>query len=142
MNYPPLVQYASEADYRTHFERVYCRGPITTFDGISVRFRRCQFDHGFFESSQRNRVKDLFSTQRAERIDWIKATLQDPNSDRFVGWDRNSRTYDNTRRVALVQWDYVVVIALTGSVSAQFVTAYVVDTPNSLARIRRSPRWT
>ena len=58
MNYPSLVRYATQAEYRVHFERVYCRGPIQTFDHIAVRFRKKDFDHCFFESSKRDRVKD------------------------------------------------------------------------------------
>jgi hypothetical protein len=65
MEYPPLVQYSTEAEYRSHYENVYCCGPITTFDGIKVRFRKEQFDHCFFESSKRDGSKDQFSLLRA-----------------------------------------------------------------------------
>lgn len=141
MAYPPLVSYKTIDEYRAHFERMYCRGPVTTFDGIAVRFRKGCFAHCFYESTRRNRVKDVFSVQRAERIDWIRATLQDPNADMHVGWDGKKKRYDRSHRVALVVGDYVVVIRLTGSKSAEFVTAYVADSPSTLAKIKRSPKW-
>ena len=75
MIYPSLVYYQTIAEYRSHYKRVYCQKPIRTFDGIAVRFRNDIFDHCFFESTQRNQVKDVFSNTRAKRIDWIKAAL-------------------------------------------------------------------
>lgn len=142
MAYPPLVQYETEQEYRSHFERVYCCGPLQCFDGIAVRFRKNDFDHCFFESSNRDGVKDQFSTLRAERIDWIKAALQDGQADLFVGWDRTKRRYDHGRRVTLVMGNYVVVIRLTGKLKARFVTAFVADSQRTLDRIKRSPKWT
>ena len=140
--YPPLLELADEAAYRMRFEALYCRGTIATFDVIQVRFRKTDFDHCFFESSQRNRVKDTFSDLRAKRLEWIQVALQDVSAQRFVGWDRDTKTYDKHRRVTLVCGDYVVVIALKGLASAIFVTAYVVDTPKSLQSIQKSPLWT
>jgi hypothetical protein len=140
--YPPLLVLPSEADYRTHFEASYCRMTVFTFDGLMVRFRKDDFDHCFFESTQRNRIKDRFSTLRAERMDWIKAALADPNADRFIGWDRDTRQYRKDRRVTLVCGDYVVVISLIDAQRARFITAYVADTPNSLQKLKAAPRWT
>jgi len=145
--YPPLVKYATPDQYRDHFERVYCRGPITTFDGIAVRFRKGKFAHDFYESSKRDKIKDRFSWKRAERIDWIKAALEDPNSERYEGWDRERKRYDSGRRVAVVMGNYVVVIALIGPKDADFLTAYVADAvsrrgqPSTLDMIRRGPKW-
>jgi hypothetical protein len=141
MTYPPLVHYSDEKDYRAHYERVYCMCPICTFDGIRVRFRKEKFGHCFFKSMHRNGIKDSFSTSRAERIDWIKATLQDPNAELFEGWDKERKRYDATRRVALVMGNYVVIIRFTGSSSAEFVTAYLVDTDENLKKIKSSPRY-
>jgi hypothetical protein len=135
------VHYKTEAEYISHYNRVYCQGPIITFDGISVRFRKNRFNHCFYESTKRNQIKDIFSTQRAERIDWIKAALQDPNADLHVGWDRKKKRYDASHRVALVVSNYVVVIRLSGNLSGQFVTAYIADTPSTLAKIKGSPKW-
>jgi hypothetical protein len=139
--YPPLLTLADEAAYRVRFEAIYCTGAVTTFDGIAVRFHKRDFDHCFFESSQRNRIKDSFSQLRAERLEWIAVALQDATADRFQGWDRDSKTYDKTRRVTLVCGNYVVVIALTEAKSARFITAYVADTPSTLAKLKTSPRW-
>lgn len=142
MGYPALVLYQTEQEYRIHFERMYCRGELQCFEGIMVRFRKKDFAHCFFESSNRDGVKDQFSRQRAERIDWIKAALQDGQADIFVGWDRSKRRYDHSRRVTLVMGDYVVVIRLTGQKKAVFVTAFVADSAMTLDRIKGSPRWT
>lgn len=139
--YPPMLKLADEAAYRTRFEEIYCVGAITTFDGIAVRFQKRDFDHCFFESSQRNRSKDTFSPLRAERLEWIAVALQDAAADRFMGWDRDSKTYDKTRRVTVVCGNYVVVIALRGATTARFITAYVADTPSTLAKLKTSPRW-
>lgn len=147
MVYPPLVRYPSEDEYRRHFEHVYCREPIVTFDGIKVRFRKDQFKHSFYESSRRNAIKDQFSVPRAERIDWIKAALEDPASERYVGWDNRKKRYDKKRRVAIVMGNYVVIIRLKNASSAFFVTAFVADTlttptPHStIDQIRKGPKW-
>ncbi len=89
MQYPPLVRYESEAQYRKHFEQAYCSGEILTFDNMPVRFKKLDFDHAFYES--RKTKDDTFSLKRAERIDWIKAALEDPNSERYVGWDNKRK---------------------------------------------------
>ncbi len=141
MVYPPLVQYGTEHEYRSHFESMYCCGALPCFDGIAVRFKKKDFDHCFFESSNRDGVKDQFSTLRAERIDWIKAALQDGHADIFVGWDKKRRRYDHGRRVTLVMGNYVVVIRITDGKKASFVTAFVADSQQSLNRIKGSPRW-
>lgn len=144
MPYPPLVQYPSISDYRAHWIRVYCAEPIMTFDGIAVRFRRDKFPHYFFESSGRDGNKDQFSSKRAERIDWIKATLEDTSAELFVGWNNDKRRYDPGRRVAVVMDDYVVIVALTSNITADFITAFVADSTgksSTLEKIRRGPRW-
>jgi len=146
VTYPPLLNLANEAAYRVHFETTYCQGPIRTFDGIEVRFRKSDFDHCCFESSRRNGVKNKFSPKRAARLDWIKAALEDPSSERYQGWDKNRKRHDPNRRVTLVMGNYVVVIAIKGQNQADFVTAYVADTAgrpgraSTVDKIRRSPR--
>lgn len=140
MTYPPLINYNSEHEYRKHFEKIYCQEPITTFDGIAIRFKKQDFDHAFYESVASK--DDTFSWQRAERIDWIKAALEDPNSSRFIGWDNSKKRYDIKRRVALVNGNYVVVIAITGRDKGRFITAYIADTGRTLQMIQQSPPWT
>jgi hypothetical protein len=139
MPYPPLVKYLSEQKYRQHFEDVYCKQPLLTFDGISVRFRKSHFDHAFFES--KNAKDDTFSMIRAERMDWIKAALEDPNSDRFVGWNNRLKRYDNRRRVTVVLRNYVVIIGVTNKGAGFFITAFVADSDRTLSLIRKGPRW-
>ncbi|MGR3319956.1 MAG: hypothetical protein ACUZ8O_15925 [Candidatus Anammoxibacter sp.] len=147
MPYPSLINYRAEAEYRLHFERVYCKGTIEIFDGISVRFRKNMFNHCFFESSRRDKNKDLFSIKRAERIDWIKAALLDSKSGRYIGWDGNRKSYSKSRRVTIVMENYVVVIQLIGEKKANFVTAYMADIKgrdggfSTIEKIRRGPKW-
>lgn len=137
MALPPLVQYHTEQEYRQHFERIYCRQPIKTFDGIMVRFRKGMFDHCFFESIHAK--DDTFSQRRAERIDWIKSVLQDANAELREGWDNKKKCPAKDRRVAVVVNNYVVIIRIRG-VKADFVTAFVV-TGNSIRKIRTNPLW-
>lgn len=139
MPYPPLVFYTSEPEYRAHFEKAYCLGPIVTFDGIPVRFQKKDFDHAFFESIHSK--DDTFSPKRGQRIDWIQATLLDPASDRYIGWDSKKKRYDSTRRVAVVQENYVVVIAIKRNGEGRFITAYVADTSRTIQMIRQGPKW-
>jgi hypothetical protein len=137
--YPFFLCFNTIPEYRRHFESVYCKGPVMTFDGIPVRFRKNDFDHAFFETiSQKD---DTFSKKRAMRMDWILAALQDAGAERYVGWDKKKKRYDSLRRVTLVKQDYVVVIALDKKGGANFITAFVADTPRTLVMIRKSPVW-
>jgi predicted amidophosphoribosyltransferase len=34
-------------------------------------------------------------------MDWIQAALQDPESERYQGWDRDKKRHDKSRRVAI-----------------------------------------
>lgn len=143
MALPPLVHYETVAEYRAHYERVYCRGNIQTFDGIRVYFAASKFGHMFYESTARDGQKDAFSPIRAQRIDWIKSTLEHQHAALYEGWDKVARGYDSTRRVAVVYEDFVVVVAMglkqDGTLKANFVTCYQAD--NSIGKIRTSPAW-
>ncbi len=142
MPMPPLLSLDCEADYRAHFERVYCKGSIMTFDGILVRFRKRDFDHCCFESDRGTRNKAHFFWQRAERLDWIWAALQDPDADLRVGWDRARQQYDRTRRVTIISANYIVVISIiAGQNAARFITAYLADSEATVRKIKRSPKW-
>lgn len=142
MSFPPLVKYESEAEYRKHYIETYCVTPVTTFDGYRVIFARARFDHAFYISTQRNEVKDDFSKDRAERIDWIKYALENPSSDLRVGWDKVRKRYDPNYRVAIIMGNYIVVISISSKErkEAFFVTAYLADN-NALVKIVRSPKW-
>ncbi len=144
MPLPPLVLYPTAAEYRTHFEQGYCRSVIATFDGIRVYFSIGHFEHCFYESSARNGLKDVFSPVRAQRIDWIKATLEHPQACLFAGWNKKERYVESTRRVAVVFEDFAVIVQmglkLNGELRGNFVTCYQAD--NSITKIRASPVWT
>jgi hypothetical protein len=143
MALPPLVHYETVAEYRAHYENIYCRGVITTFDGVRVYFPAAKFGHAFYESSSRDGDKNVFSPVRAQRIDWIRATLEHAGASLYQGWDKKSRRYDGTRRVAVVYEDFVVVVALSlkrdNTLKANFVTCYQAD--NSIDKIRSSLVW-
>ncbi|MCW1983819.1 hypothetical protein FHY25_003835 [Xanthomonas arboricola] len=143
MSLPPLVKYETSAEYRQHYERVYCRGNIQTPDEIRVYFDARKFGHAFYESAGRDGQKDTFSQVRAQRIDWIQATLTHPDAILFQGWDKTAGQVDPTRRVAVVYEDFVVVIALSlkrdSALKANFITCYQAD--SSIGKIRSSPTW-
>lgn len=141
---PPLLKLSDESAYRKHFERTYCRGVHTTHDGIRVYFEKNAFDHAFFESSDRCNHKDVFSHIRAERMDWISSALTSAEAHSFQGWRQKTRQYDPTRRVTVVNEDFVVVIALSrrrnGTLKGSFVTCYRAEI--SIGKIMDSPPWT
>lgn len=141
---PPLLNLPDETDYRKYFDDNYCSSPITTFDGLKVFFGRDRFDDCMFESSNRRmRSNDIFSRHRAERIDWIKATLLDPNAVPREGWDRDNQVPDPNSRVTNSFGDYVVVIYISktrqGIWKANFKTAY--DADINIGRIRSMREW-
>lgn len=143
MALPPFLVLPNEADYRTHFQDTYVRGVVQTRDRIRVHFKAGDFGHAFYESTNRDGVKDLFSQPRAQRMNWISHTLTDPNADWYLGWISRSRSYDATRSATVACGDFVVVLKFrakrNGEVVSNFVTCYHAD--NSIAKIRTSPAW-
>lgn len=144
MPLPPLLQLPDVAAYRQHFVDTYCRGVIKTHDGIRVFFKQDKFDHAFYESTNRDGTKNAFSWVRAERMNWIDATLRNPTAVRYQGWIARTRSYDPARRVDLLYEDFVVVLGLglnrDRALRANFITCYQAD--NSVAKVRTSPLWT
>lgn len=138
---PELLKLASLAIYQGYFNATYCLKPLLTHDGISVRFRKSDFNHCAYESSRRDGYKDTFSPQRAERLGWIRAALQDPGLTLFAGWDKEKHRYDHKKRVTIMIEDFVVVIRLKSATEAEFVTCYVADNPHTKAKILSSPKW-
>ncbi len=130
------VQYDTIAEYRRHFCDRYCTSHIETFDKIPVLFEPDDFDHAFYEGD----AKELFSRQRAERIDWIDWALDGEFTRPVCGWDSHRWRPDWNRRVSLVDDDYVVVVEFIPSGCLRFVTAYIA-TPERVRRLRRLPRW-
>jgi hypothetical protein len=143
MTYFPLVSYSKQDEYLHHFKNKYCHGPIITFDGFKVVFTHKDFDHAFFESSNaKEKDKSIFSRTRAERIDWIEKALTDCNAELKCGWVKETNTYTNKTRIAVVDNNYLVIIRITGTGKARFVTAFVGDdTLGTLLRIKTSPDW-
>lgn len=138
---PPLVIYEKQEDYREHYEREYCRSPITTPDGIRVFFSKDQFKHIFFESIESK--DDTFSEKRSQRIDWIKHTLTNTSSILYQGYDHETKEYYPDRRVTLRYEDFVVILQLSlnskGILKGKIITCYYAD--NSIDKIKESPLW-
>lgn len=140
MSYPALVIYGTESDYKDHFREKYCQKVLATFDGITVGFTHSDFKHAFYQASG-NQRKGAFSKDRARRIDWIEAALGDQTAQLHCGWHAVRKQVDTTRRVALVQNNYVVVIQLLSkSNKARFVTAYAASR-STVQRIKNSRKW-
>lgn len=144
MALPPLLIYETVREYKQHYERHYQRGTIVTADGIRVYFKPQKFGHAFYQNSQRRKgPKDEFSEERAQRMDWIKATLEHPEAELYMGWNKEQKCYDETRRVSVVFAEFVVVIELglnkRNELKGNFVTCYVAD--KSIRRIKSSPVW-
>lgn len=123
----------------------YCNNmDITTFDGIHVRFYEETFEHAFYVRTRKSwkAAKDKYSTERGERIDWIKAVLEDPSITPRKGYDKARKSYDNSRRVTfLAPNNYIVVIYINESGEGKFVTAYLVDNQDTADKIANSPIW-
>jgi len=141
---PPFICYATPAEYKQYFEKHYCRAKIITFDNIRVYFSPSKFGHVFYESTNRDGKKDAFSIHRAKRIDWIKATLENPHAELYQGWNKKDKVIEPNRRVSVVYEEFVVVIDVKFDeqdrpIKAEFITAYVAD--NSINSIRKSPKW-
>jgi hypothetical protein len=138
-----LLHYNGEEEYRIHYENNYCRTPILTFDGIQVFFDKNRFKHAFFESSNRDGRKDLFSVIRASRMNWIKKTLLSTEAFLFQGYDKRTKSYSSNRRVTVVIDNFVVVISLSlnrkGVLKGKFITCY--EANNSISKIKKSPIW-
>ncbi len=144
MDLPPLLVCGSVAEYKRHYEQRYQRADICTFDGIRVHFKPQKFGHAFYENSQhRQGPKDVFSPERAQRMDWIKATLENPNARLYMGWNKEDKCYEEDRRVSVVYQSFVVVIELSknnkGVLKGNFVTCYVAD--RNIGQIEKSPIW-
>jgi hypothetical protein len=128
MAYPPLKTFQDATECEQYYKIKYCAAKIISFDNIRVYFPSGSFRHAFYTSkSRRSPIKDLFSYERAERIDWILMALQDVTAELFCGWDNKKKRIDGNRRVAVVVDNYVVVIQMTKPEKAIFITAFVAD---------------
>ena len=147
MERPPLLILESPKEYRQYYEKHYCRGEIYTFDNIRVFFSSTKFGHAFYENSAgRKGAKDSFSDRRAQRMSWVAPTLENPDAELFVGWNKDQRCYQNDRRVSVVYEDFVVIIQVSldkrveNKLKANFVTCYTAE-KRSMGKIRKSPLW-
>lgn len=141
---PQLKKFKTENEFCRYFKKEYCLREVETFDGIRVYFREKRFNHAFYESSKKDGGKGAFSLVRAQRVDWIRITLESSKSEMFQGWDSAKKRYDPCRRVSVLYEDFIVVIEMrlkkTGELKAEFITCFQAD--NSIEKIRRSPKRT
>ena len=141
MPLPPLLSLPNETAYRTYFEAQYCNTTVVTFDGITVQFFSEMFNHAFYRDSSRTaKDKANFDLKRAQRMDWIKAVLEHSSLQLYRRVMPNSKV----RRIALEpSTPYAVIIQIDSRNAhrARFITAYVVDSPSALTKMRSNPRW-
>jgi hypothetical protein len=141
MSYPPLLNLKSPDEYRKYFEENYCNQKIFTFDKIRVLFPKSAFDHAFYSSSsRREQKKDVFSTERVERMPWIKTALEDASAELYFGWDNKRKCVVTNRRVAIIVRDYVVIIQTKSADMAFFISAFIAN-QRALNMIRLNPKW-
>lgn len=144
MGLPTLKNFSSEAECKQYYIDNYCHAVIHTFDGIVVRFYEETFEHAFYTRTEKRwrAVKDHFAVERGERIDWIKAVLEDPSIIPRKGYDKAKRTYDNSRRVTFLSPNnYVVVIYINNNGEGKFITAFVVDNADTAQKLSKAPLW-
>jgi len=140
MRYKTFLQLRDEQEYRDHFKQHYVlSSPILTFDSIAVSFKLTHHIEILRKEPAPGQLR-AFCPQRAERLDWIKAGLQDPNANLYFGYDRKRKTVDYNRRVAIVAANYAIIIRMTAQKTAEFVTAYIMD-ERSLKLATRHPDW-
>ena len=139
---PPLLKLSDQAAYHQHFVAKYCAEPMLAHDGIPVYFKRRSFYHAFFDTVVYK--DDTFSSVRAERMNWIEATLTDPQTQRLQGYLSKSKTHDPSRRVELRHENFIVVLIMgikrDGSLKAEFLTCYAVHN-NRLPKVQQAPIW-
>lgn len=144
MALPPLVHLKGETDYYNHFVKFYCNaGPIITWDGLPVFFYPDMFTHAFYKRSQKawEAKKQSFDLTRGERIDWIKAVLEDASIIPREGYDKAKKIYDGSRRVAFLSPENYLVVIREDGTKWRFVTAYLVDNEKTANKILTSPVW-
>jgi len=139
---PPLLILPEEADYRKHYEYYYVNGPaVVTFDGITVKFYSNTFDHAFYrDSSRTSHDKGKFDRGRAERMDWIRVALEDRALENF----RRVMPRGKVRRITLAyHGNYAIVTQIDSqdTTRARFITAYLVDSPSALIKMRSNSKW-
>ena len=141
---PPLKIFKNEKECRNYYENVYCTNPVKTFDNIYVHFYPEAFDDAFFESKNHiARDKSIFSFKRAEKIDYIKYTLENVKDNIYFGLDRDRKKPRKDRRVAiLTPENYVVIITVLSDTKAKFITAYPIDGFKTALLILTSEKWT
>lgn len=139
MELPPLLILESEEEYREHYIRTLANGPaVITPDGIQVDFYEDKFDYVFWgRSSSWQKKKDRFAPERAQRMDWIRPLLVDPNADirRESGSD-----YRNYRLILYYPDPYMVVTKAVRRGRETFMNAY----PCSRERLNEKskfPKW-
>ncbi len=141
MVYPPLLMLNSPDEYRKYFEEHYCNQAIYTFDKIRVLFPKGAFGHAFYKSSsRREKKKDVFSDERAQRMPWIKVALTDASAELYCGWDNKRKCIVTNRRIVIVVRDYAVIIQTKSGDRAFFISAFIAD-QQALNKIRLNPKW-
>jgi len=138
---PYLVYYDTVAEYKKHYKTLYCDNDIYMSCGIKIDFMPSLFEHAFFESTKG--VKDnLFSPSRAQRINWIKPTITDTNTQIFWGHNKKYKYSTPNSIVFVLQAPFVVVVDIKrkdGVLSGKFKTCYYAT--GSIRKIISKKQW-
>lgn len=139
---PPLLVLPDVDDYRQHYTDALVSQTVYTFDHIRVRFHASSFGHAFFESANRRAGdKSVFARPRAERMPWIRATLESPEATVLAGWLRDKTTVSHDRRAVVVVGEYAVIISLGPRINTgTFVTAFPLS-HDTAGKLLKSPPW-
>ncbi len=132
----------SELELRDLWQEEYCNAAVFTFDNLEIRFYPDMFDHAFYESqNHKQKDKSLLSLNRCEKMLWIKDTLRDPEALLKQGWLKDKKVYTNSRRVAMIKNNYVVIIQIVSQSRARFITAYEIEDEDNLSKFINGPNW-
>ena len=136
-----MLHLPDEDAYRQRFLEEYCAlSPLLMHDHMRVAFYPECFDHAFFQDTERGGrpITPVLSRERAERLLWIARCLSDsalPNYRRAMG-EREVR-----RLILVPEESYVVVLRAVKGMTSKFLTAYVVGSATTVAKIRGNPPW-
>lgn len=140
-----ILTYTTEEEYKNHFIEIFVNNsPILTHDGIEVFFWESDFEHAFYQRSEKSWAskKSTFSLNRATKMDYILDMLNDSSLIAYQGYDKACNSHDNeSRSVVLTTEMLLLVIRHAGPNKARFKTMFVIDNQITLKKIISNPIW-
>lgn len=140
---PPLLQLPDASAYRRHYVAACCRAAVFTNGGVRVFFRQQRFSHAFYDNWGQGGAKRQFSKMRGERMNWIRDTLESPQTVCRQGWLAKNRAHTPARGVFHLYGDFVVIVRFSltrsGALKGNFITCYAAS--DSIGKITAAPLW-